>query len=144
LLHAPTTNVFAERNLFSVNPITVVFSDSTGTIDVANSLVGPPAFVQALYLDVLGRIGTVGEINAWASALPTMGQTGVADAILHSPEALGRIIDSFYLRFLGRQSDAGGRAGWISFLQNGGTEEQVESRFLSSTEYISHINVDFV
>ena len=40
--------------------------------------------------------------------------------------------------------DAGGRAGWIVFLQQGGTLEQVENLFLTSPEYISHIDVDYV
>jgi hypothetical protein len=67
-----------------------------------------------------------------------------ANALLHSSEALGRIVDQLYLRFLGRASDPSGRAGWIGFLQNGGTLERVEPLFLTSPEYISHINVDYV
>ncbi len=32
----------------------------------------------------------------------------------------------------------------MSFLQHGGTEEQVENAFLTSPEYLGHINTDFV
>src|SRR5262249_19178418 len=113
-------------------------------IFVNPSLDAGRAFVQALYDEVLGRTGTLAELDPWVSLLNNQGQAAVATAILHSNEALGRIVDRFYLRFLGRVSDAGGRAGWIGFLQHGGTEEQVESLFLSSPEYISHINVDYV
>ena len=48
LQNAPTTTVFAERNLFSVtNPSTVVFA-SSGTIDTSNAIVSNLAFVQTL------------------------------------------------------------------------------------------------
>src|SRR5262249_24528912 len=62
----------------------------------------------------------------------------------HSAEALGRVVDQLYLRFLGRQSDAMGGSGWIGFLQQGGTLEQVETLFLTAPEYISHIDTIFV
>jgi hypothetical protein len=68
----------------------------------------------------------------------------VANGILYSAEALGRVVDQLYLRFLGRQSDATGRSGWIGFLQQGGTLEQVETLFLTSPEYVSHIDTIFV
>jgi hypothetical protein len=116
----------------------------TGQINAAAKLDDAHAFVQTLYNEVLGRTGLPSELNSWVSVLSTQGQAAVANDILRSGEALGRIVDSFYLRFLGRQADSGGRAGWIGFLQNGGTEEQVESLFLTSPEYVSHINVDYV
>jgi hypothetical protein len=141
----------AAGNIFSagVSPSAVV-DDSvhgsrtgTGQINVS-ALDNAHAFVQTLYNEVLGRTGTSSELNGWVSVFNAEGQAAVATVILHSSEALGRIVDSFYLRFLGRQADSNGRAGWISFLQNGGTEEQVESLFLTSPEYVSHINVDYV
>jgi hypothetical protein len=72
------------------------------------------------------------------------GQAAVANAVRLSPEALDRVIDQLYLRFLGRQSDASGRNGWLGFLEHGGTLEAVESLFLTSPEYISHISTDYV
>jgi hypothetical protein len=78
------------------------------------------------------------------NVLNSQGQAAVANDILHSSEALGRIVDSFYLRFLGRHSDSGGRAGWINFLQQGGTLEGLETAFLTAPEYTGHINTDFV
>src|SRR5438876_407890 len=67
-----------------------------------------------------------------------------AASIRLSNEALGRVVDQLYLRFLGRQSDPAGQAGFISFLQHGGTLETVENLFVTSPEYINHINTDFV
>ncbi len=139
--------VVAEKNIFSndVTPSDVTFSGpGGGSTDVANPLSSQRASVQALYNEVLGRTGSVSELDGWVSILSTQGQAAVVNGILRSPESLGRIVDAFYLRFLGRQSDANGRTSWVSFLQHGGTEEQLENAFLTSPEYLGHINTDFV
>jgi hypothetical protein len=141
---ANVTSVIMGHNVFDsgLDTSTVLFGaafeDSGLTLDNGR------AFVQTLYNNLLGRTGALAELDPWVQMLNSQGQAAVANAILHSSEALGRIVDSFYLRFLGRQSDAAGRAGWIAFLQHAGTEEQMESLFLTSPEYISHINTDFV
>jgi hypothetical protein len=154
-----STDITADSNLFGVSqPSSVVFTSgnaignvAAGTVSLTNSLMStslissPAAFVQTLYLDDLGRVGSASEINQWVTGVyDTQGQAAVVQDIYLSQESLGRIVDSFYLRFLGRQSDAAGRAGWISFLQNGGTEQQMENLFLTSPEYLSHIDTDFV
>jgi hypothetical protein len=143
---APTTTVIAEGNLFENPPSSEVFITGGGAVDTSNSLLvtTPAAFVQSLYLDDLGRVGSNSEINGWVAVFNASGQTAVVKGIYLSAESLGRIVDSFYLRFLGRQSDSAGRAGWINFLQKGGTEQQMENGFLTSPEYLSHINTDFV
>jgi len=102
------------------------------------------AMVQALYNEVLGRTGSLAELDGWVNILNQQGSATVVNAIVRSDEALGRVVDGYYLRFLGRQADAPGRAGWVRFLQQGGTEEQLENLFLTSPEYINHINTDFV
>ncbi len=146
--NAPSEVVVAQKNIFSngVTPSDLVFSGGGGggSADVSNPLSSSRASVQALYNEVLGRTGSLAELDGWVSILNTQGQAVVANDILRSPESLGRIVDTFYLRFLGRQSDASGRASWVSFLQHNGTEEQLENAFLTSPEYISHINTDFV
>jgi hypothetical protein len=102
------------------------------------------AFVETLYNQLLGRTGMLTEIDPWVQVLNAQGQSAVVNGIRLSSEALGRVIDQLYLRFLGRQSDPAGRAGFVSFLQNGGTLESVENLFLTSPEYINHINTDYV
>jgi Domain of unknown function (DUF4214) len=137
----------AEQNIFSagVTPADVTFAGTGGGFtDVLNPLSSQRASVQALYNEVLGRTGNLSELDGWVSILNTQGQAAVVNDILRSPEALGRIVDAFYLRFLGRQSDTSGRTGWVNFLQQGGTEEQLENAFLTSPEYLGHINTDFV
>jgi hypothetical protein len=137
----------AEQNIFSngVTPSDVTFAGQGGGFsDVFDPLTSQRASVQALYNEVLGRTGSLAELDSWVSIVNTQGQAAVVNDILRSPESLGRIVDAFYLRFLGRQSDASGRTSWVTFLQNGGTEEQLENAFLTSPEYLGHINTDFV
>ena len=145
LTNAGNSVVPAVQNIFSnnVSADSVVFSQS-GLINVAGPLGPGRAFVQTLYNEVLGRTGTLAEIDPWVNLLGTQGQSAVANAIRLSPEALRRVVDQLYIRFLGRQSDSTGRSGWIGFLRSGGTLEQVETLFLTSPEYLSHINTDFV
>ncbi len=97
-------------------------------------------FVQSLYLDFLGRSGSPGELDLWTPAIPRLGRAGVAGAIAHSQEALKRVVDSFYARFLNRPADPAGEQGWVGFLQQGGTEEQVLAGFLSSPEFAGRAN----
>jgi hypothetical protein len=146
--NAPSEVVVAQENIFSdgVTPSDLIFSGGGGggSANVSNPLSSARASVQALYNEVLGRTGSLSELDGWVSVLNTQGQAVVVNDILRSPESLGRIVDAVYLRFLGRQSDASGRTSWVSFLQNNGTEEQLENAFLTSPEYLSHINTDFV
>jgi Domain of unknown function (DUF4214) len=139
--------VLARQNIFTdgVTPADVTFAGTGGGFtDVQSPLSSQRASVQALYNEVLGRTGSLAELDGWVNILNAQGQAAVVNDIYRSAESLGRIVDAFYLRFLGRQSDLNGRKGWISFLQNSGTEEQLETQFLTSPEYLGHINTDFV
>jgi hypothetical protein len=145
LAGANSGSISAQQNIFSNNltPSSVVFTE-TGSINVGGPLGSARAFVQTLYNEVLGRTGRLAELDPWVNVLGSQGQNAVSDGIRRSPEALGRVVDQLYIRFLGRESDSTGRAGWIGFLQSGGTLEQVETLFLTSPEYLRHINTDFV
>jgi hypothetical protein len=154
---APDSTVTAHNNLFpsGANPSQLVFvgQDTTsaggtiagGIVDLGTQqLSQTQSFVQGLYNDLLGRTGSLAELNLWVNVFNAQGQGIVANGILRSNEALGRVVDSFYIRFLGRQSDAAGRAAWISTLQHGASLESVEAGFITSPEYLSHIDTDFV
>jgi hypothetical protein len=142
---ADETTVTAGLNLFAagVSPASL-FVDPAATIDASQPLNPGRSFVQALYNEVLGRTGALAELDPWVGVLDTQGRAAVANGIRMSNEALGRVVDQLYLRFLGRQSDSSGQSGWISFLQHGGTLETVEDLFLTAPEYLSHINTDYV
>jgi hypothetical protein len=139
--------VLARQNIFSngVTPADVTFAGTGGGFtDVQEPLSSQRASIQALFNEVLGRSGTLADLDGWVNVLNGQGQAAVVNGILRSSESLGRIVDAFYIRFLGRQSDTSGRNGWVNFLKQNGTEEQLENLFLTSPEYLGHINTDFV
>jgi hypothetical protein len=118
----------------------------TGTQDVgafeSNPLTGNAAYVQTLYFNFLKRLGDVNnpsDAGLWVNALNagTMTRQAVANSIARSQEGLGVIVDGLYLKILNRQSDPGGRATFISVLQQGGSVEQVIVGMVTSPEYTS-------
>jgi hypothetical protein len=93
-------------------------------------------FVQAVYLDELGRVGAKAELDAWASMFSGFGpdatvQTAIATGIEHTQEARDHLVKSWYLAYLGRQAVGGEEQGWVNLLLAGQTEEQVLSKLLS-------------
>src|SRR5262249_51842352 len=134
--------ISARQNIFSSGllPASVVVASSGDTLDVAEPLSDERAFVQTLYNQTLGRSGTLPELDPWVSLLGTQGQAAVVNGIAKSAEALGRVVDQLYLRFLGRESDASGRSGWIGFLQGGGKLEAGGSLVFTLREYIRSLN----
>jgi hypothetical protein len=143
--------IFAQRNIFpnGVSPGLFIrdatHGSGTGAI-LATSLDANHSYVQALYNDLLGRTGQLSELDPWVVVLnnPAQGRSALVNGILRSSESLGRIVDRLYLRYLGRASDPGGRAAFISLLQNGTSLEDVEAMFVSSPEYLTRITSDYV
>jgi hypothetical protein len=148
-------NINAEDDLFNATSPSQVMKDAadnasagaplpagTGTITVGTAsqqLTADEQFVQSVFNDFLGRSGTIDELDGWVALLKSVGNAGVGNAILHSSEALARLVDSFYVRFLGRPADSAGESGWVNFLQKGGTEEQLIANFVASTEYYDRL-----
>ena len=95
-------------------------------------------FVDNAYLDILGRSTASdpdgkafweGRINAGLT------RQAMASQLLFSGEALGKVVDSVYTRFLGRGTDAAGRDFWVGQLQNGLTELDLAASLVDSEEY---------
>jgi hypothetical protein len=125
------------------------------TADRATAFVGltpQERFVQTLYLDDLGRPGAVAELDNWvglytglfnvasAAGVPAaqaqfLAQQAVATGIEHSAEARERLVQSWYLTFLGRAAVGGEERGWVNALLAGASEEQVLSGILASPEF---------
>jgi len=63
-------------------------------------------FVQALYLDVLGRAGVASELDFWVGVLNASGQGVVAKASNARSEARNRLVQTWYQTYLGRAGDA--------------------------------------
>jgi hypothetical protein len=142
----------AHNNIFSVpNPEAVILDANdvlnTADVDPTNNLTGNAAFVEALYLKFLHRIGDLNnpaDAGTWVTALNNgMPASAVAGAIVRSPEALGLVVDGLYHKFLNRDADANGRAGFVSELVGGVTLENVIVQFVTSPEYASRFSSDF-
>jgi hypothetical protein len=96
-------------------------------------------FVASLYVNDLGRSASSLEIKAWESVLLSQGNAAVVLGIGRSREAYTHLVDSLYLRYLGRQADPGGEAAFVTYLQAGGTEEGVVSALLGSPEFFNRV-----
>ena len=57
--------------------------------------------------------------------------------MLHSAEAQNAVVEAIYQDYLHRAADAPGLAGFVAFLQKGGSREQVLARVMGSAEYLS-------
>jgi len=144
-------SISAQSNIFGVaDPTTVIHdhhNDPTLAAVVSNSpLTGNAAFVETLYLDFLHRTGNLSDpkdAGIWVTRMSQgMPAATVANLVAHSSEALGVAVDGLYHRFLGRDADAAGRAGFVSYLQAGGTLEGVSQILLASPEYQSRFPTD--
>ncbi len=139
----------AHSNMFA-NPATAstAVSASSGSIDVGQALTTNQAFVQALYNDFLGRTGTLSDLNYWVGILTTTGSSGgqanVVNGIVQSTEALDRVVEGYYLQYLGRVADAAGVNYWVSQIQGGTSLETIQAGFIASPEFIANNNSDYI
>jgi virginiamycin B lyase len=95
-------------------------------------------FVQSLYINALGRLGSTDELNGWVSVLGASGQQAVASGIERSPEARTHLVKSWYGSYLGRPAVNGEEQPWVNLLLQGNTEESVLSGILGSPEFLKH------
>ena len=132
-------NAVTPGDVTGITPGNFIF-DPNGNVNETNFLTGNAAFVQDLYEDYLRRAGDTTNPNdagAWLSLLNN-GQASpaaIVAPIARSSEGLGIIVDGLYAKLLGRAPDAAGRAGFIQFLQNGGTVEQAINAIVTSMEF---------
>jgi CSLREA domain-containing protein len=109
-------------------------------------LTGQQRFVQALYLDELGRFADLGNplgAGFWVNALTNgiLNQAAVATAVLHSQEARTHLVRAWYQTYLARQPLKGEEQSWVTLLQQEQTEEQVLSGILGSTEFFNRAQI---
>jgi hypothetical protein len=154
--HSTQGSIQAQMNIFGVaDPTPFIYdyhNDSTlATVVASNPLTGNAAYVETLYLDFLHRTGDLNpshnDAAGWVTNLSLGTPTAiVANAIARSAEGSAALVNGLYHRFLGRDADAGGLAGFVGYLQAGGTLEGVSQAILASPEYQSHFQTepDFV
>jgi hypothetical protein len=130
----------AQSNSFgNVIPSNVVFvqqpSGGTATIDVSSPLT--KNYVQVLYQQALGRSPSTAEQTYWFNVGSTDGMAAIANGIQRSDEAHARLVDGWYISYLGRAADAAGLQYFVTLLQTE-TEEQALAALLASSEYYEH------
>jgi hypothetical protein len=123
------------------NAVSVNAMGGPDTVDRNTAFVGLTAderYVQALYLDSLGRAGSKAELDAWVAVLngPGGSRVAVANGIQRSFEGRDHLVKSWYFAYLGRQANAGEEIGWVNLLGSA-TEEQVITGILDSTEFFN-------
>jgi hypothetical protein len=140
----PQTVSYVNVQIANVNnAAAVVAVAGPDTADRATAFVGLSAnerFVQAVYLDELGRAGARPELDVWAALFnsgitQSQARLAIAGAVQHSPEARDHLVKSWYSAFLGRHAGGGEEQGWANLLLAGHSEEQVLSLFLASPEF---------
>lgn len=138
----------AKNNIFLAgqNPLNTTFRQGGGQIDVSGNLTEAQGFIQTLFTNFLGRAGSVNELNAWVGVLTAGpdGKQNVLTGLAQSDEALGKIIEGFYLKYLGRVADAGGKAYFLGKIRGGQDLEAVQAEFISSAEFIASNNSDYI
>jgi hypothetical protein len=102
-------------------------------------LSAPQRFIQNLYLDELGRAGSVAELNGWVAILKGTpnGQAVVAQDIEDSPEGRDHLVQGWYRTFLGRTANGGEERGHVANLLAGASEESVLAEILGSPEFFA-------
>jgi hypothetical protein len=94
------------------------------------------AEVNGLYNIILSRAP---DATGGAAAIAYLKNGGslkqLATDLINSPEYETGVIASYYKEFLGRTGSSAEVAAWVTVMQGGVSEEQVESRFMLSTEY---------
>lgn len=118
-------------------------SDNGGNSgDTGTALTGKQHFASLLYENALGRTASQSELDYWAQEL-TNGRTGaeVAYGFLFSEEFQNKnysdadYVEHLYLSLMGRASDEGGKADWVTRLGNGVSRLYVFQQFTDFVEF---------
>ena len=93
-------------------------------------------YVAAAFQDLLHREVDAGALAFWSTQLD-QGMSAIlfTNALTHSDEYFGEIIQSDYQRFLGRAADSQGLLGWTQAMRAGLTDQQLEAGFAASQEF---------
>jgi subtilisin family serine protease len=110
--------------------------DAAAALGTGTSVTDNAPFIQHLYSDVLGRTGSVGEINSWVATLNAgVSRAQVVRSFWESQEHRLREIDSYYAQYLHRSADSAGESGWVQAFLHGMSEADVILGFVTSGEY---------
>lgn len=141
-IEAANSQIFAGDDFRFDTAQGTVLGAKIGTFISDNYLVSDPNrdfhYVGNLYHQLLNRTGRMEEIRSWV-VLIRLGLTraGVVQGFLTSVEYRRNLVDSFYVKVLGRHADEVGLRGWVGALGVGFTESQVLAAIASSPEFFA-------
>jgi len=93
-------------------------------------------YVAAAYQDILGREVDADALAHWSAQLDQgVSTVQFTNALTHSNEYYGDLIQSAYQRFLGRAADSQGLLAWTHAMRAGLTDERLEAGFVGSQEF---------
>ena len=102
---------------------------------------GNPSFIQALYVDLLGRQASASEVAAWNSVLASgTTRAQAVKGLLASPFAAAREVEGLYSVFLNRPADPGGLAFWVAAVQAGTPLASVAAEIAGTAEFAARAN----
>ncbi len=118
-------------------PVTILRSNLIASDEYYAGAGANDAFIEKLYLEVLGRSVEADGLRYWSARL-TDGtpRWQLVLAVYLSPESLGRRADAYALEILDRTLDRSERATAIAIIQSGG-ERSLRAHFLASDEAFS-------
>jgi uncharacterized delta-60 repeat protein len=103
-----------------------------------SSLTPNQLFIAQVYPDLLQRPADPGGLAFWSCLLDGgLSRAQVVQKMQATPEYHTVLVNNLYNRILGRNPDTSGDATWLNFLNQGGTEEQLEAMFLGSDEFFA-------
>jgi len=96
-------------------------------------------YVSAVYESVLHRSVDPGSMTFWSTQLDNgASRASFVNALTHSDEYFGDLIQSVYSRLLGRAADSGGVIAWTKAMHAGLTDEQLEADLVASPEFYAN------
>jgi hypothetical protein len=120
----------------SLEELRAVFFSSDAYIRSHGAAGNPGAWVNAVFLDALGRSASAGDQAFWVGYMNTHSLFDTALAIDTSAEAYGQLVRTWYVTLLGRAPDA--TAGyWFNLLASGVSDQNVLAGLIASPEYFA-------
>jgi hypothetical protein len=114
-----------------------------GNCSICGKEDGVTTFVKRMYRVCLGREADAGGLKTWTTALWDHTKSGrqIGEGFIFSKEFMNKnysnaeYVEHLYQAFMGRASDAGGKANWVRQLANGKTRHDVFDGFAGSAEF---------